>query len=1206
MCRCPGLTHGVVCVPVPAWVAAPANALTGSAAVIAAGSVLGAVLLAAAVYFGLTRTGLLGHVARLFVPATVTVVHNPLVRRPLTILSDDDLDLWRIAEADPGIAAVVGALGYGMGIKGGIARKVLKILHGTPEPASDDFDIDCIILGERGMTAEEQTELRKSVAGMQMGHLKLEPKDVMSKDGLKTYWVTRDICLNEVLLMRLTPCGPITLFYSADALEDARHNVIRSIPHALKSELAECWTLDGATPILSHKHVARTILRYFKGGGSGYLLDEPTWAYYRRNKLQPITIFQILKAVHADDVKYKAVVAHLIDVGLLAHSTVRAAGGFNGLWGATLAEVNERMAQYGGRLKLEELDAEAVERWIVQKKAEMRALPYRHREFAARTGYIPADEDALGLGLVTFPQQLIDYVEQEGGLWDPAHPEGAPPRGSPTSASGPGSQASSPVKLLRRISGSVAGGAGSGSNGAAEPAAAPGPAGPIAHALLDPGEVAPPSAQGSGPFGWLAAVGGALGLGGASKDVPGAGVAQRASGLTEPLLPPARLQPTPPSLVPSLVEALSCLSTGSRNDGGSQDIRFVPAQALVRNVPAVKQRLGMAWLLEAQVGKADIALEDDDAGHNEASLSKRKQAPSRYTSMETIVYMCRIAAAAWPLLVLSSLLIVLASHILNSATMGDAVNFGLQIRRLACVLLAYVLVNWLSNVVLQLYLRQAMQQLYTGLFKHVVFQDMTFYDGISTSELATRTGVDMMNIRVLVGYLVQKLVKGLTQVIAGCTLLVVFAGPVLGHHFGLLIGATIVASMVELMAISYVIRWRHRVARSMLGRLYGFAFDVFNSIQGVVAMALQRNFTVGILEIGGSALLQGATTVGTVYALVRYTAVVESGYVAISEAVARFYASYGSLEHVIDLHEKGQLTNNGKPPVLEALEREEAAEAQAAGGRRLSEAEEGALVGYRLTADRWVGGVRCRGVTYGYRDKPTHVLVSVDLELLPGDVVLVSGDTGSGRSTLAHVLHLDLTVGNGSVQFLTDQSTWLPFHPTSTDRYDMQQRMGYASPGACIDGIFFASVQENMVCGCSHGQQPSVGDCQEAAGIVGFDADVARLQDGYQTLIGEASRVDLAPTARLRLGMARLLLLGQPLLVVIDDADRFAGSVPAFAGEQGIWPPAAAEQVVARLRNLGAAVLLTVNSSSAAWLLTMLPARTRELVLEEGRLRPRA
>lgn len=49
--------------------------------------------------------------------------------------------------------------------------------------------------------------------------------------------VAGDICLNEVLLMRMYPGAPLTLFFSAAAAYDATHSIIRSIPHALKSGL---------------------------------------------------------------------------------------------------------------------------------------------------------------------------------------------------------------------------------------------------------------------------------------------------------------------------------------------------------------------------------------------------------------------------------------------------------------------------------------------------------------------------------------------------------------------------------------------------------------------------------------------------------------------------------------------------------------------------------------------------------------------------------------------------------------------------------------------------------------------------------------------------------------------------------------------------------------------------------------------------------
>lgn len=177
------------------------------------------------------------------------------------------------------------------------------------------------------------------------------------------------------------------------------------------------------------------------------------------------------------------------------------------------------------------------------------------------------------------------------------------------------------------------------------------------------------------------------------------------------------------------------------------------------------------------------------------------------------------------------------------------------------------------------------------------------------------------------------------------------------------------------------------------------------------------------------------------------------------------------------------------------------------------------------------------------------------------------------------------------------------------------------------------------MCGCTR-RLPSVADCQAAAAATGLDADVAQLPDGYQTMVrtcawrgggrarqamagssrmlkalgmrplhcrrtlprpplppplspqvGEASRIELAPQARLRLGISRLLLLDAPLLVLIDDADRFLTAVPRLP------------EVVARLRSAGASVILTANASSSDALRAALPPDVHTVALEGGRLR---
>jgi 2-C-methyl-D-erythritol 4-phosphate cytidylyltransferase len=76
--------------------------------------------------------------------------------------------------------------------------------------------------------------------------------------------------------------------------------------------------------------------------------------------------------------------------------------------------------------------------------------------------------------------------------------------------------------------------------------------------------------------------------------------------------------------------------------------------------------------------------------------------------------------------------------------------------------------------------------------------------------------------------------------------------------------------------------------------------------------------------------------------------------------------------------------------------------------------------------------------------------------------------------------------------------------------------------------------------------------------------------------------------------MARLLLLHRPLLVLVDDADRFLTAVPRLP------------EVVARLRQQGAAVLLTATASTVDGLRAALPPDVQCLVLDGGRLKPAA
>ena len=56
-------------------------------------------------------------------------------------------------------------------------------------------------------------------------------------------------------------------------------------------------------------------------------------------------------------------------------------------------------------------------------------------------------------------------------------------------------------------------------------------------------------------------------------------------------------------------------------------------------------------------------------------------------------------------------------------------------------------------------------------------------------------------------------------------------------------------------------------------------------------------------------------------------------------------------------------------------------------------------------ATRRIGSiVQLQGVSYGYPARPGRVLDGIDLELLPGETVVLVGSSGSGKSTLASIV----------------------------------------------------------------------------------------------------------------------------------------------------------------------------------------------------------
>lgn len=262
----------------------------------------------------------------------------------------------------------------GCGIKGGIARKIIKVLAGLTKNSRPDFrnelngegDIDILVAVEQ-TTPELRGKIRREFSGKKFGSMIIEPKDIEVRDDLTWYFQSRDITMNEVLAFRIST-EHILFFYTEEAMHDVECGIIQPSTHCLHTKFLQVWKYDGnGNIIIAPKSLARCIIRWVKGHGLQYGIDESTWQHYRKNGLTHADLFRIFRPFIDNDEKFEKAVSHLQALELLGDTRNP-----NLLWGEILYVMNQRLSNYGKRLTFADPNADAIELWIEQKEKEYR------------------------------------------------------------------------------------------------------------------------------------------------------------------------------------------------------------------------------------------------------------------------------------------------------------------------------------------------------------------------------------------------------------------------------------------------------------------------------------------------------------------------------------------------------------------------------------------------------------------------------------------------------------------------------------------------------------------------------------------------------------------------------------------------------------------------------------------------------------------
>lgn len=165
------------------------------------------------------------------------------------------------------------------------------------------------------------------------------------------------------------------------------------------------------------------------------------------------------------------------------------------------------------------------------------------------------------------------------------------------------------------------------------------------------------------------------------------------------------------------------------------------------------------------------------------------------------------------------------------------------------------------------------------------------------------------------------------------------------------------------------------------------------------------------------------------------------------------------------------------------------------------------------------GAITFESVTFSH-DRGGPTLSRLSFQASPGEVIALVGPSGGGKSTVADLLVRFVDPDEGVVR--------IDGHDLRTLRLDDLRRHVVVVDQTPV--VLHASIADNLRYGCPDASDTDLGRVVRSVGLDGF---IARLPDGFNTIVGERGSA-LSAGERQRLAIARALL-SDPAVLVLDE-----------------------------------------------------------------------
>ncbi len=166
------------------------------------------------------------------------------------------------------------------------------------------------------------------------------------------------------------------------------------------------------------------------------------------------------------------------------------------------------------------------------------------------------------------------------------------------------------------------------------------------------------------------------------------------------------------------------------------------------------------------------------------------------------------------------------------------------------------------------------------------------------------------------------------------------------------------------------------------------------------------------------------------------------------------------------------------------------------------------------------GSVEFKDVSFNYGEDE-DVLSNITFRAEKGEKIAILGSTGSGKSTLVHMLSRFYDVQKGSIEI---DGIDIKKYPLK----NLRKNIGLVLQNPMI---FSGSIRDNITFGK---KDASVDEIEEVAKIACCHDFIVDMEDGYETILGQKG-VNLSGGQKQRVSIARCLLT-KPKILVFDDS----------------------------------------------------------------------